>query len=105
MTDTPWDVFICHASEDKDSLVQPLARALSLLGLQVWYDEFSLTVGDSLSRSIDRGIAGSRPVRVGVRGMGHFRGDRQCDDGDAAHRRLVSLRSRIPGPGGPAFAA
>ncbi len=54
-----WDVFISHASEDKESFVRPLAIALQNLGLSVWYDEFSLRLGDSLSRSIDKGLASS----------------------------------------------
>jgi hypothetical protein len=54
------DVFICHASEDKDALVRPLARALRIRNVDVWYDEFSMRVGDSLRQSIDRGLAGSR---------------------------------------------
>jgi len=37
-----WDVFISHASEDKDAFVRPLALALCNLGVRVWYDEFSL---------------------------------------------------------------
>lgn len=56
---TSWDVFVCHASEDKDSFVRPLAETLRKLGVSVWYDEFALRPGDSLSSSIDRGIAGS----------------------------------------------
>lgn len=59
-SDRTWDVFISHASEDKDSFVRPLAAALANLGGSVWYDEFSLRIGDSLSRSIDKGLAGSR---------------------------------------------
>lgn len=55
-----WDAFICHASEDKDSFVRPLAVSLNQLGVEVWYDEFSLRLGDSLSRSIDHGLANSR---------------------------------------------
>jgi hypothetical protein len=55
-----WDVFISHASEDKEAFVRPLAEALQTKGFRVWYDEFTLTVGDSLRRSIDRGLAGSR---------------------------------------------
>lgn len=54
------DVFICHASEDKDELVRPLAAALKGEHVDVWYDEFSLKVGDSLRQSIDRGLAGAR---------------------------------------------
>src|SRR3989304_3141486 len=55
-----WDVFISHTSEDKDTFVRPLAVALRNVGVSVWYDEFSLRLGDSLSRSIDRGLAGSK---------------------------------------------
>lgn len=54
------DVFISHASEDKDPFVRDLARRLQTVGLDVWYDEFSLRVGDSLAESIDRGLAHSR---------------------------------------------
>lgn len=54
------DVFISYASEDKESLVRPLATALTSLGISVWYDEFSLSPGDSICRSIDKGIANSR---------------------------------------------
>jgi hypothetical protein len=53
----PCRLFISHASEDKAAIASPLARALSKLGHQVWYDEFVLTAGDSLKRSIDRGLA------------------------------------------------
>jgi len=53
------DLFICHASEDKDAFVRPLAEHLRREGLRVWYDEFSLTVGDRLRQKIDEGIATS----------------------------------------------
>jgi hypothetical protein len=55
-----WDVFISHANEDKDDFVRPLARGLEARGLKVWFDEFTLTVGDSLRRSIDDGLSRSR---------------------------------------------
>jgi hypothetical protein len=55
-----WDVFISHASEDKDTFVRPLAVALQSLGVSVWYDEFSLKTGESLSRSIDHGLVESK---------------------------------------------
>lgn len=55
-----YDVFISHASEDKDDVVRPLANALIERGLKVWYDEFELKIGDSLRRKIDRGLANSR---------------------------------------------
>jgi len=55
-----WDIFICYASEDKDAVARPLAGALTRAGLKVWYDEFSLRLGDSLRRSIDNGLRESR---------------------------------------------
>jgi len=58
--DQTYDVFISHASEDKDEIVRSLANALKSLGLAVWYDEFTLSIGDSLRRKIDRGLATSR---------------------------------------------
>ena len=55
-----YDLFISHASEDKDALARPLAEALSQKGLNVWYDEFTLKLGDSLRESIDRGLSSSQ---------------------------------------------
>jgi len=54
------DVFISHASEDKDEIVRPLANALIQKGIDVWYDEFTLRIGDSLRQKIDQGLANSR---------------------------------------------
>lgn len=58
--DRSFDVFISHASEDKDEVVRPLAEALRAGGLEVWYDEFELRLGDSLRRKIDQGLSNSR---------------------------------------------
>lgn len=55
-----WDAFISHASEDKHEFVEQLAHELHSRGLEIWYDSFTLKVGDSLRRSIDRGLAHSR---------------------------------------------
>ena len=55
-----YDVFISHASEDKDEIVRPLANALVEKGVKVWYDEFEMKIGDSLRRKIDKGLANSR---------------------------------------------
>lgn len=54
------DVFISHASEDKEDFVRPLANALIQEGLNVWYDEMTLRIGDSLRQKIDKGLANSR---------------------------------------------
>jgi hypothetical protein len=58
--DREFDVFISHASEDKNEVARPLATALQDGGLRVWYDEFELKIGDSLRRKIDKGLANSR---------------------------------------------
>lgn len=55
-----WDAFISHASEDKDDFVRPLARALQDSGLEIWFDETTLKVGDRLREAIDNGLAKSR---------------------------------------------
>lgn len=54
-----YDLFISHASEDKEVFVRPLAYELHKLSIKVWYDEFSLSPGDSLSKSIDMGLIDS----------------------------------------------
>ena len=54
-----YDVFISHASEDKESFVRGLAAELTRLGLRVWFDEWTLRLGDSLRRKIDEGLRAS----------------------------------------------
>lgn len=56
----PTDVFIAHASEDKDAVARPLAELLAARGWEVWLDELKLTIGDSLSRRIDAALARTR---------------------------------------------
>ncbi len=48
--------FISHDSRDKDELVRALALELIKLLCPVWYDEYSLKVGDSLRQSIEAGL-------------------------------------------------
>lgn len=60
ITNKEYDVFISHSSTDKEEFVRPLAMELQNLGLNVWYDEFELKIGDSLRRSIDQGLINSR---------------------------------------------
>jgi hypothetical protein len=55
-----YDLFISHASEDKDAIARPLYEALKARGLSVWFDEAELTLGDSLRRKIDDGLARCR---------------------------------------------
>lgn len=54
-----WDVFISHASEDKEAVARPFAEKLKSTGLEVWYDEFNMTWGKSMRASIDEGLINS----------------------------------------------
>jgi hypothetical protein len=56
----PYDAFICHAWEDKETFVAGFAHRLSSLGASIWYDDYSLEVGDSLREKIDEGLRKSR---------------------------------------------
>jgi hypothetical protein len=55
-----YDVFISYSSEDRAALVRPLAQRLRQDGFSVWYDEFELKAGDSLTQKIDYGLSNSK---------------------------------------------
>ena len=48
-------LFLSHASEDKPAFVNELAQRLREIH-EVWYDEYSLKIGDSIFESISRGL-------------------------------------------------
>jgi hypothetical protein len=89
---TEWDLFISHASEDKEEIARPLAERLRAEGLRVWFDEFELRVGDSLRRSIDRGLS---ECRHGVVILSH-----SFFAKDWPQRELDGLVARATGGGG-----
>jgi len=64
MSEKPVDFFICHASEGKEAFVKDLADQLIRNGASVFYDEYSIFAGDSLSASINKGIGQSKNVIV-----------------------------------------
>lgn len=55
-----WDLFISHAFEDKVDVAKPLADLLISRRLKVWYDDYTLKMGDKLRPSIESGLARSR---------------------------------------------
>jgi hypothetical protein len=55
-----YDVFISYAVEDKQSVARPLASELRRRGWAVWFDEFELSIGDSLAGAIEQGWSQSR---------------------------------------------
>jgi hypothetical protein len=48
--------FISHDGRDKNDIARPLAIQLSSMICPVWFDEFSLKVGNSLRQSIEKGL-------------------------------------------------
>lgn len=48
--------FISHDSRDKANIAKPLADRLIQMTCRVWYDEYSLKVGDKLRESIEDGL-------------------------------------------------
>jgi hypothetical protein len=56
--------FISHDSRDKRYLVKNLVNELNRLNCPVWYDEYSLKVGDSLRENIENGLKKSQKCIV-----------------------------------------
>ncbi len=48
--------FISHDSRDKDIVAKKIAVNLQRMLCPVWYDEFSLKIGDNLRESIEKGL-------------------------------------------------
>ena len=55
-----YDVFISHASEDKEDFADGLYQELESRGVRVWYDVISIAWGDSLRKKIDDGLRKSQ---------------------------------------------
>lgn len=55
-TDKKWDVFVSHAHEDKEQIARPIAHLLADMGFRVWFDEWELEVGDSITQKISDGL-------------------------------------------------
>ncbi len=54
-----YDVFVCHASEDK-AFVNPLVAAMKKAGISVWYDSDVMEWADDIRASIARGLVASK---------------------------------------------
>ncbi len=59
-----WDVFLCHVSEDKSEVVDPLYRYFTSRGIRCWFDEAEIAWGDKIVEKIQEGITRSRFVLV-----------------------------------------
>lgn len=59
-----WEVFLCHASEDKAEVVRPLYSHLTARGISCWIDEAEIAWGDSIVEKIQHGLSRARYVIV-----------------------------------------
>ncbi|EMW7736531.1 TIR domain-containing protein [Yersinia enterocolitica] len=57
-----YDVFICHASEDKTEIAIPVYEELSKLGIVTFIDHLSIKWGDSLVEKINNALVKSKFV-------------------------------------------
>src|SRR5215468_2574123 len=56
-----YDVFLSHATLDKP-VVRELAERLRRDGIRVWFDEWSIHLGDIIPEKLERGLERSRTL-------------------------------------------
>jgi len=56
------DAFLCHAGDDKEHFVRPLAQELRLNAITYWLDEAEIGWGESITRKVNEGLSHSRFV-------------------------------------------
>lgn len=88
----PWDVFISHASEDKEAVALPLKRALEQAGFSCWIDQEQISLGGGLPRRIDAGLARSS-FTVVIASPSYFTKAWTRKEMDAAVARDVTRRT------------
>ena len=55
-----YDLFLCHAWDDRRESAKALHDSLESIGVSVWFSEKNVVLGTPLMREIDRGLARSR---------------------------------------------
>lgn len=55
-----WDVFLCHAWDDRKVIAKELHDELVSRNVSVWFSEKDVLPGSMLLREIDKGLANSR---------------------------------------------
>ena len=58
------DVFLCHASKDKQFIVDPLCNAMDNASITYWFDSVEIKWGDSVTSMVNRGLAISEYIVV-----------------------------------------
>ena len=55
-----YDLFLCHAWDDRKGMAKDLCDKLVSLGASVWFSEKDIPLGTTMLREIDKGLAKSR---------------------------------------------
>lgn len=55
-----YDIFLCHAWDDRRTTAKELNNALEKVGISVWFSENTVLLGSNLMREIDKGLSKSR---------------------------------------------
>lgn len=55
-----YDLFLCHAWDDRKGVAKELYEKLTEKGVNVWFSEKDLKLGTNMLREIDKGLAKSR---------------------------------------------
>ena len=55
-----YDLFLCHAWDDRKGAAKELCDKLKRRGVSVWFSEKNLPLGSNMLREIDKGLAKSR---------------------------------------------
>jgi TIR domain len=55
-----YDVFLCHAWDDRQGVAKKLSDLLVQTGVKVWFSEKDLPLGIPMMRAIDKGLANSK---------------------------------------------
>lgn len=55
-----WDVFLCHAWDDRQGVAKQLCDLLVARNVSVWFSENDIGLGEPFLRAIDKGLAKSR---------------------------------------------
>ena len=55
-----YDLFLCHAWDDRKGVAKELSDKLTEKGIKVWFSEKNLPLGSTMLREIDKGLSKSR---------------------------------------------
>ena len=68
-----YDLFMSYSHADSEAIVETLVEELEAYDIDVWYDKVEVSIGDSITESIDEGL-GKSDFGVVVLSEGYFEG-------------------------------